>query len=295
MLRRLGRRVKAAGRSFVDPPHVAPGHFYSPLVGRDERQRQADRLASRTVSRDLPGIDLRTEQQLALLGAIKASYDTLPWSDAPNPSGGLRYYFDNPAYRYSDAIFYAGVLRHFKPSRVIEVGSGFSSALLLDVNEHFLESRVDVTFIEPFPTVLEELLPAVDLDGRLVRSGLQEVPLETFDSLAANDILFIDSTHVSRVGSDVNHLMFEVLPRLAPGVLVHIHDVFFPFEYPADWVREGWAWNEDYLLRAFLQFNDSFDIVLFNTYLESRDEAWFAEHMPMCLKDRGGSIWLQRT
>jgi len=295
MLRSWGRRVKAAGRAFVDPPHAPPGHFYSPLAGRGERARLADQLDGLEIPEHLPGIDLRTARQLELLDQVRMSYDTLPWADHASPADGLRYHYDNPAYRYSDAVFYAGVLRHFKPRRVIEVGSGYSSALLLDVDELFLGSKTEITFIEPFPDALGSLLPASEFDGRLVRTGLQAVPLELFDALGRDDILFIDSTHVSRVGSDVNHLMFEVLPRLAPGVLVHVHDVFFPFEYPSEWVRQGWAWNEDYLLRAFLQFNSAFEIVLFNTYLEARDENWFAENMPLCLRDRGGSIWLRRA
>ena len=103
-----------------------------------------------------------------------------------------------------------------------------------------------------------------DLDGNLRQQTLQSVGVEVFEELGRGDILFIDSTHVSKLGSDVNYLFFEILPRLRSGVRVHIHDVFFPFEYPPKWIAKGIAWNENYLLRGFLQYNDKFRIVLFN-------------------------------
>ena len=124
---------------------------------------------------------------------------------------------------------------------------------------------------------------------------VQEAPLALFDALEANDILFIDSTHVSRVGSDVNHLLFEVLPRLAPGVLVHFHDVFFPFEYPREWILEGRAWTEAYLVRAFLTGNAGWEVVLMNTFLEHFHRDWFEQNMPLCLRNPGGSLWIRRA
>jgi hypothetical protein len=111
--------------------------------------------------------------------------------------------------------------------------------------------------------------------------------------LKANDILFIDSTHVSKTNSDVNYLFFEILPRLQTGVLVHIHDIFFPFDYPREWILEGRSWNEAYLLRAFLQYNPRFEIVLFNDYLQTLHWDSFARLLPRFSKDGGGSVWLQ--
>ena len=99
---------------------------------------------------------------------------------------------------------------------------------------------------------------------------------------------------VSKFGSDVNYLFFDVLPALAPGVLVHIHDVFDRFEYPTDWVLEGRAWTEQYILHAFLQYNDAYEVVLFGNQMVSQEQPWFADHMPLCLKNPGGSIWLRR-
>ncbi|HEX6383406.1 MAG TPA: class I SAM-dependent methyltransferase, partial [Anaerolineae bacterium] len=128
----------------------------------------------------------------------------------------------------------------------------------------------------------------------IIARPLQDVSLDRFSALTAGDILFIDSTHVAKIGSDVNYLFFEILPALAPGVYVHIHDILYPFEYPAAWVYEGRAWNEAYLLHAFLQYNPTFSIQFFNTYLERVHEPWFRQEMPLCLKDPGGSIWLRK-
>lgn len=139
------------------------------------------------------------------------------------------------------------------------------------------------------------LLKPGDADRiRVIPARLQDVDLAEFDALEANDILFIDSTHVSKVGSDVNRIVFEVLPRLKPGVHVHFHDIFYPFEYPAQWVFEGRAWNENYLLKAFLQFNTGFSIVLMNTFMEYFHAEFFHQHLPLCMKNTGGSIWIRK-
>jgi hypothetical protein len=138
------------------------------------------------------------------------------------------------------------------------------------------------------------LTPADAKQITLLETPLQEVPLSTFEALEANDILFIDSTHVCKTGSDVNRLIFEILPRLQAGVYIHIHDMFYPFEYPKSWVLEGRAWNELYLVRAFLQNNDTFEIAAFNNYLTLMHRDWFQQHMPLCLKNTGGSLWLRK-
>ena len=117
------------------------------------------------------------------------------------------------------------------------------------------------------------------------------------EALEAGDFLFVDSSHVSKTGSDVNFIFFEVLPRLKPGVIIHFHDVFTPMEYPRSWVMKPGAWfgfNEIYILRAFLMYNPEFEIIMFNTFLEEHHEEWFRKNMPLCLENKGGSIWLRK-
>jgi predicted O-methyltransferase YrrM len=187
-------------------------------------------------------------------------------------------------------------MRLFCPKRVIEVGSGFSSALMLDVNDRFLNGQTEFTFIDPNGERLNEVLRPNDFSkARIIAQAVQRVPLSIFQELQANDILFIDSSHVSKAGSDVNYLYFEVLSRLAPGVLVQVHDVFWPFEYPCDWIREGRAWNEAYLLRAFLSFNANFEIVFWAPYAAERWRDLIASRMPDYMENTGASLWLRRT
>lgn len=243
--------------------------------------------------RQLPGIDLREAEQMLLLDGFAGFYESMPFQ--AEKTAGLRYHFENPAYSYSDAILLYCMIRHAKPRRIIEVGSGFSSCVTLDTSELFFDGNIETTFIEPYPKLLESLLK--EGDGArisLIPSRLQDVSLNAFEALECNDILFIDSTHVGKVGSDVNHLFFEILPRLAAGVYVHVHDIFYPFEYPKEWVYKGRAWNEAYMLRAFLEYNTAFRIVLMNTFMQHFHEDFFRKKMPLCLKNPGGSLWLRR-
>src|SRR5579875_453538 len=271
---------------------VPPGHYYSPLPSLEEIERDRARLFG-PPPRELPGVDLNEQGQLDLLHSFLDFYRELPFPIDRQPE--LRYWFENPAYSYSDAIFLYCMLRHAQPQRVVEVGCGYSSCAILDTNERFLSSRARCTFIDPYPDLLLSLLREDDLDkNRFLRSRLQDVPLSQFLDLEGGDVLVVDSTHVMKVGSDVQYLFNEILPRLRRGVYVHFHDVFYPFEYPEEWVREGRAWTEAYLLRAFLAFNREFEIVAFNTYLERFHRPWFERHMPLCLRNEGGSVWVRR-
>jgi predicted O-methyltransferase YrrM len=289
------RRLDAALRSRYTgsrrPERFPRGHYNSPLPGYDEVERRADSLFATDVD-DVPGIDLRAEAQLALLREVEGQVADFDWPAAKRE--GVRYYRENPWFEIGDALSLYLMLRRSAPRRVVEVGSGFSSALMLDVNERFLEGAVHFTFVEPYPERLHTLLGDADRERcRIHEVPVQEVPLSTFEALESGDVLFIDSSHVSRIGSDVNHLFFEVLPRLAPGVLVEVHDVLWPFEYPKKWVLGGSAWNEAYLVRAFLQYNERFEIVLFNSYLAHRQRAALEAFAPEVLASPGGSLWLR--
>jgi hypothetical protein len=128
----------------------------------------------------------------------------------------------------------------------------------------------------------------------LIEKRVQDVPLATFEALGENDVLFIDSSHVSKIGSDVNRLYFDVIPALAPGVLIHIHDVAGNLEYPRDWLEEGRAWNEQYLLRAFLMNNHAYRIELFSAWLWNQKHDVIRDRLPLCARGGGGQIWLRK-
>jgi hypothetical protein len=188
------------------------------------------------------------------------------------------------------------MLRLIRPRRLIEVGCGYSSAMALDTNELCLDNSVRMTFVEPYPQLLYDLMNPGDKERvTIVPSRLQDLDPEFFLQLEANDILFIDSTHVSKVDSDVNYIFFELLPRLKSGVYIHFHDVFYPFEYPKEWVYEGRAWQELYMLRAFLQDNPRYEIVYFQDFMFGRHRRYFEDHLPLFLKNSGGNIWLRKV
>jgi hypothetical protein len=269
-----------------------PGHFYSPIASLAEVTKD-EAIIFGPLPRTIAGIELREAEQMALLDTFADFYATQPFY--AQKTEGLRYWFENPAYSYSDAIMLHCMIRHLRPRRIIEIGSGHSSCVTLDTNERFFGDSIATTFIEPYPELLLSLVTPRDRERiKLIPMRLQDVPLSEFEALESGDILFVDSTHVSKVGSDVNRLFFDVLPALRAGVHVHIHDVFYPFEYPKEWIYGGRSWSELYLLRAFLQYNEAFRIVLMNTFLEHFHEAFFRERMPLCLENLGGSIWLRK-
>jgi len=230
---------------------------------------------------------------MALIEEWGTYYAELPF--AAQRTDGLRYFFENPSYSYSDAIFLYCMIRHLRPRRIVEVGSGYSSCVILDTNDLFFNSSIQTTFVDPYPKLLLSLIKESDKQAvRLISRRLQDTDLTIFEELGSKDILFIDSTHVSKIDSDVNRIFFEILPRLAPGVHVHFHDIFYPFEYPKEWIYEGRAWTEAYLLRSFLEYNPCFKVVLMNTFLDHFHREWFEREMPLCLKNSGGSIWIRR-
>jgi hypothetical protein len=301
--------VPVLGRSFVQREELravvqqlweAPGHFYSPIPDIDAIRRRADKVFETGV-REIAGVDLNETAQLSLLDELIPFYAGQPFTSQKQE--GLRFFFENNAFSYFDAIVYHCLLRRLEPHRVIEVGSGYSSCALLDTNERFFGGSIACTFIEPYPQLLLSLFQDDDRSRTtLIPSNLQDVDPEVFRELAANDILFIDSSHVVKTDSDVNYVFFEVLPRLQDGVYIHFHDIFHPFEYPPEWVYQGRAWNEAYLLRGFLQENSRYRIELFNSFLEVFHRDRITRQMPMCLRHAqqsmiptsAQSIWLKK-
>lgn len=292
-LKSIGERLAGMQRGLLlSPP---PGHFYSPIVDRDEMSRRSDQFFA-PPGRTLPGIDLNEAGQLALLSEFEAFYAEIPFKDTKQP--GHRYYYKNNFYCQSDGIFLYSMIRRFQPKRIIEIGSGFSSACMLDTLDSLGRTDVSLTFIEPYPDRLKANMQPADFERcTIIESGVQDVDTSLFSTLQANDILFVDSTHVSKTGSDVNRIVLDILPNLASGVVVHFHDIFYPFEYPREWVlsKKGFGWNEAYILRAFLSNNPDFSIIAFNTFLQTFHLSRFAAHMPVCLENSGGSIWIRRN
>lgn len=283
LLRRLGSVYPAL-------KFAPPGHFYSPLPDPQIFGDPANPMFD-VGRRELPGIDLRAAEQLALLEQLRRDLAAFPYPAAvPDRRFHLQQNFFGPG----DARILLALLRHLRPARIIEVGSGFSSALMLDAADTTPDWRPRLTFIEPYPQRLRALLRGDDAARvTILERPAQAVPLATYGELVAGDLLFIDSSHVAKIGSDVNFLYFEVLPRLAPGVIVHVHDVIWPFEYPPSWLAEGRAWNEAYLVRALLIGSQRFAIALWSSYLAAAHAERIADIAPPLLQNSGGSLYLR--
>jgi predicted O-methyltransferase YrrM len=238
--------------------HVAQVHYYQPMP-----DTRALPFSLWNHISDLPGLDMREEQQKRLLSEIvarfKDEYATIPEG---TPTREFCYYFGNIAFEAVDAEMLFGLIRLLKPRRLCEIGSGFSTVLAADALARNRRDGYSCRFIAIEPQPSEELKAKLPSYVELWRVPVQEVSLNEFQSLCENDILFIDSSHVCKIGSDVQFVFLEVLPRIRPGVVIHIHDIFVPREYPKQWVL-GWHrfWNEQYLLQTFLSFNTAFEVL----------------------------------
>lgn len=243
-----------AERSGVD---VLKRHYYSPVpdpadLHVDFWNRQSDLVGLRLDGET--GFDLIDDTITPYLEEFRARYPLSPSSALESD-----FHLLNGVYMAVDAHIYYALIRAFKPARIIEIGAGRSTRLALDASiENLREGHATaLTCIEPYPSTFLRESPAITL----LESKLQDVDLTLFNELKANDILFIDSTHVLREGNDVQCEYLEILPRLNDGVLVHIHDISLPRRYPRAYFDAGWYWNEQYLLQAFLAFNERFDII----------------------------------
>jgi len=268
--------------------HVRPINFYDPLP--DFGAIPTEQLRAR---RSSPALDWRASAQLRLLEQL-AAYD----SERKALADSGRFDFANNWFGGFDAAVYYCLARFLKPRRIIEVGSGYSTEIAqLALNQNSEDGRPgEQHCIEPFP----ERLNSRRLSVHLIQDRLEAVPLEFFQQLGPGDILLIDSTHTVKFGSDVCREVLDILPRLQPGVWVHFHDIFLPWDYPESWLLERrLAWNEQYLLEAFLAYNSHYQIEFANHWLASdhpQEAARLWPHAPvwpvpshMC-----GSFWIRK-
>jgi hypothetical protein len=270
-----------AAQVLVSPPYAPPGHWTSPLASaRDTEQALRPQPP-------VGAIDLHEAEQVALMKQLEPLWHGLP----DQATAGWRYR-SSDMFAPGDATVYYALLQHLRPARIVETGSGFTSALALDVRDRYLPD-LELTFIEPHPERLYGLLRDADRSSAtILPQPIQDVPLETYDQLRAGDILFVDTSHVAKTGSEVNWVFFNVLPRLVPGVIVHVHDTFWPFEYPRPWLEARMSWSELYLLRAFLMYNERFRVMLFTDWLWQLHPELFTT-LRRDYDGGTGSLWLR--
>lgn len=279
------------------PPQEAPrfpaGHYYSPMYDAKELAAERETLWP-PVPRTTIGLDWRDADQLRLCQEIFAQQQHLAFRETASDDP-TEYYAINDLYPPLDAWVLEAILRHFRPRRMIEVGCGFSTLVSARVNREHLGGEMRVTCIEPYPRpFLDNLSGVADLRVEKV----QDTPIEVFAELQESDILFIDTSHTVKTGGDVNWIYHEIIPRLAPGVVIHLHDIFLPREYPESWVMERWGWNEAYLVRSFLSFNAAFEILWGTQYMLAYHEPDVLAAFPGLQRyaERGGaSFWIRRS
>ncbi|BDZ69001.1 class I SAM-dependent methyltransferase [Methanobacterium ferruginis] len=239
--------------------HITKNHYYSPIP--DKRLLGEDLWAKKS---KLIGITINEELMIDLLKKFGNNY-----KDEYELICDNKFFHDNSFFESLDAEIYYCMVRNFVPKKIIEVGAGFSTylsalAILKNKEEHDVDG--ELIAIEPYPG--KELVKGFDGLSKLVKSKVQSVDISEFTKLEKNDILFIDSSHVVKTGGDVVYLILEILPRLKPGVIVHIHDIFIPYEYPEEWLMNLHRfWNEQYLIQSFLLFNNEFEILWGSSYM----------------------------
>lgn len=274
--------------------HITLNHFYEPIP--DTRTLKDELWLKHS---DMVGVEMNEEGQVNLLSQFsskfKDEYENFPRFKISIP---YQYYVNNGTFESVDGEILYCMIRHFKPKKIFEIGSGNSTYLAAQAvlrNKEEDGKECELIAFEPYPNdVLRAGFPGL---SKLIPTKIEDVALSKFDELKKNDILFIDSSHVLKIGSDVQYEYLEMLPRLNKGVIVHLHDIFLPAEYPKEWVlRLHIFWTEQYLLQAFLAFNNAFEVLWGGSYMHLKHldklEAAFASHKG---EERWpGSFWMRK-
>ena len=274
--------------------HITLNHFYEPIP--DTRTLKDELWLKHS---DMVGVEMNEEGQVNLLSQFsskfKDEYENFPRFKISIP---YQYYVNNGTFESVDGEILYCMIRHFKPKKIFEIGSGNSTYLAAQAvlrNKEEDGKECELIAFEPYPNdVLRAGFPGL---SKLIPTKIEDVALSKFDELKKNDILFIDSSHVLKIGSDVQYEYLEMLPRLNKGVIVHLHDIFLPAEYPKEWVlRLHIFWTEQYLLQAFLAFNNAFEVLRGGSYMHLKHpdklEAAFASYKR---EERWpGSFWMRR-
>ncbi len=279
--------------------HITRNSFYEPIPDSRTLNNKLWQNPS-----ELIGIDLNEQGQLRLLSdfasKFKNEYDRLPlnWDQNLKP---YEYYINNGCFESGDGEILYCMIRYFKPKRIFEIGSGNSTYLsaqaILKNKEEEKNYECELVVIDPYPNnTVQTGFPGL---SKLISKKVQDIPWQEFKNLEENDILFIDSSHVLTIGSDVQYEYLEILPRINKGVIVHSHDIFSPAEYPKYCVlKQHIFWTEQYLLQAFLAFNDSFEVLWAGNYMHSEHLDDLKTSLSSYRLDKSwagpGSFWIRR-
>ncbi|KKQ50046.1 MAG: hypothetical protein US68_C0009G0001, partial [Candidatus Shapirobacteria bacterium GW2011_GWE1_38_10] len=266
--------------------HLTPVHFYQPIP--DLSSLNWEKISK---PQKIFGINFNDKKQLVLLNKFKKYQKEYNLFPTTKPKKNYEFFLNNLAFDNVDAMNYYNIVRHFKPKTIIEIGSGQSTKIA--AKACLLNKDTKLISIEPYPQpILRKGFPGL---YKLIPKKVENVDINTFKKLNKNDILFIDSSHVLNTGSDVVYEYLQILPQLKKGVIIHIHDIFFPFDYPTAWIKdEKRFWTEQYLVQALLTFSKAFQILLSNNYISHKYSNELRNIYPKLPHIGGGSLWLKK-
>ena len=293
LIRRVGVYRMAISKAIFESVGVFPirDHYYEPMFNPRHLRRPLGE------ERELPGIDLNLQGQLRLLERFRFAEELKRFPR--DRRGDLEFYYNNVNFGPGDSEFLYSVIRLYRPSTVVEIGSGLSTLMARNAiaanRADDPEYRCRHVCVEPYEMPWLSALEGLEV----IRSTVEEVDRGLFARLGKDDILFIDSSHVIRPQGDVVVEYLELLPLLQPGTLVHVHDIFTPRDYPSEWVIDNvWLWNEQYLVEAFLSFNGRFKVIAALNYLRHHFPDKLADKCPVFAESieklEPGSLWLER-
>jgi predicted O-methyltransferase YrrM len=266
-------------------------HYYQPLINPKKHIKKSLRD-----NRELPGIDFNTPEQLNLLSKFNYNQELLKFPFGK--TNEIEFYYENDSYSSCDAEYLYNIIRYFKPGRIIEIGSGYSTLMVRNAITNNKLDNSNYTChhicIEPYE---QSWLEEIEIE--LIREKVECIEKSFFQQLESGDILFIDSSHIIRPQGDVLFEYLELLPTLKSGVLIQAHDIFTPKDYLNNWIYDDHClWNEQYLLEAFLSFNTEFKIIGALNYLAHNHRKELEEKCPVFAKQPGkepGAFWMVKN
>lgn len=296
---RLERVEPLKKRAIETNLYKEPGHFYSPIGDEAELKQYwiSDHKARQKTRVDAL---LNYDAMTAVWNEIAPSIIAFPMTQTE----GFRYYGINSEFMYYDASILSGMIQHLNPRQIIEIGAGYSSAAMFDTVDRMRAPRLEsFTTIDPDLSRINRLSPPAS--SKLIKAQVQTIPVETFAALEPGDLFFIDSSHVLKTGSDVHYEYLHILPALKSGVIIHIHDVYYPFEYPRRWVvSQNRSWNEVYLVDMMLSHGDRYEVLFFNDAMLQNHSDRMRQNSDMFERfeaqetnnrqRNNGSIWLRK-
>lgn len=265
-------------------------HYYQPLINPKKHLYKSLRE-----NRELPGIDFNVKEQLSLLEKFNYNDELLKFPT--EQKSDTEYYYESSSFSSGDSEYLYNIIRYYKPENIIEIGSGASTLMarnaIIQNHKEIISYSCKHICIEPYE---QPWLEKVNVT--LIREKVETLDKSIFKTLKANDILFIDSSHIIRTQGDILHEYLEILPILNKGVIIHIHDIFSPKDYPDQWINDHLLWNEQYLLEAFLSFNNQFRIIGALNFLGHNYRKEMSAKCPVFAKDskrEAGSFWIMRN